>query len=202
MRSIVEIITPASSQDLTILATVKAELDISDTASDAILTTYIQQASSFIAGITGRNFGSEEVRETFFLGRTVTDTLKLARRPVTVIASLTENDVALVEATDYAVDLEKGLLYRLGNLAWTYSPSPSVVVEYTAGYALLGSLPIAIERAAVMLVKSYYFGNARDTGVRSESTEGLDSISYFDALGAEKIVREMFLGPYTELVVA
>jgi hypothetical protein len=55
-----------------------------------------------------------------------------------------------------------------------------VVVNYTAGFTLLGGLPQAIERAAVDLVVLMYRGAGRDTAVRQEMVEGVGSTSYFD----------------------
>lgn len=205
MKSILAVVvgSPPASQDLTILQTVKDELGISGTSQDALLNAYIARASGIVSAITGRVYGQEDLRETFYfsLGERV-DTLKLTRRPIATVDSVLENGSALVEDSDFAVDAEKGLLYRLNGNVWTFSTDPTVIVEYTAGYQLLGNLPTPIEHATLLLVKSYHHGAERDPSVRSETTNDIDSVTYRDALGAEQIVRDMLLGPFTELVVA
>ena len=53
------VVKPASSFDLTVLATVKAELGIADRASDAALAGYIKQASEVVAKFCNRVFALE-----------------------------------------------------------------------------------------------------------------------------------------------
>lgn len=207
MKSILTVLTgsPPAAQDLTILQTVKDELGITDAASDDLLNAYIARASGIISSITGRVYGQEALRESFYLsvGERGGDTLKLSRWPVAAVASITENGSVIVEDTDFIVDAEKGLLYRINGYTWTFSANPSIVVEYTAGYVLLGALPTPIEQATLMLVKSYYHSAGIDPAIRSETVEDIDSVTYNQgAADAEKAVRDILLGPYTELVVA
>lgn len=203
MRAILEIITPATTQDLTILATVKAELGITDTASDTQLAVYIAQASAFVASITGRVFGAETVRETIYLEGEAVRAIVLRRRPITDVAEVLENGIALSGA-DFVVDNDKAILHRLssGTLSYWGSGNSPISVEYTAGYTLLGALPMPIERATIDLIKGYYYGSGdRDPRIRSETTNDLDSVTYFDGASAEAAVREM-LSPFTDIVVA
>ena len=54
MRSVVEIVTPSESDQLTTLERVKRELNIRDDASDEILEDKIAEASSDIAQAIGK----------------------------------------------------------------------------------------------------------------------------------------------------
>lgn len=174
--------TPASSYDLTLLATVKAELGITDRAEDPNLTRWIKQASEAVAKYCNRVFAEETLTETFRL-KSREDGLLLARFPVSAITSVVENDTTLA-ATDYelASDGGGGVLNRLRyERDWQW-PIGKVVVVYTAGYALVTDLPYGVERAAILLVNQYRYAATRDPLLRSESTEGAGSSSYFDSI--------------------
>src|SRR5579862_1762171 len=109
MDSILTVITPADSYDLTTLATIKAELEITDTNSDVQLGIFIDQASGECATYCKRVFGKETVSEQFRLGqgsrlhrRSRTEELILARYPIVSITSITEEDgTVLVQDTDF-----------------------------------------------------------------------------------------------------
>jgi hypothetical protein len=172
--SILTVVTPATKFDLTVLATVKEELGIAtlDTTHDAQLARLIHEASIACATYCDLVFAEEAVAETFRLTCS-TDTLLLARRPVSTVTSIAEDGVALA-AADYAVDAVKGFLYRLdgdGGLS-TWSGS-KIVVTYTGGYALLDSLPRDIERACISLIKTMFFQTTRDPLVRSVDVPGV-----------------------------
>lgn len=174
--------TPAATYDLTVLATVKAELGITDRAEDPNLTRWIKQASESIAKYCNRVFAAETLTETFRL-KSREDGLLLSRFPATAITSVVENDTTLA-ATDYelASDGGGGVLNRLRyERDWQW-PIGKVVVVYTAGYALVTDLPYGVERAAILLVNQYRYAATRDPLLRSEATEGAGSSSYFDSI--------------------
>jgi uncharacterized phiE125 gp8 family phage protein len=175
--------TPANSFDLTVLATVKAELGITDRAEDENLTRWIKQASDAIAKYCNRVFAEETVSETFRL-KCREDGLLLARFPVSAITSVVENDTTLTAATDYELtrDGDSGVLNRLRfDREWTW-PIGKIVVTYIAGYTLVPDLPYGVERAAILLVNQYRYAATRDPLLRSETTEGAGSFSYFDSI--------------------
>ena len=183
--------TPADSFDLTLLATVKAELGITDRAEDENLARWITQASDTIAKHCNRVFALETVSETFRL-KCREDGLLLTRFPVSAITSVVENDTTL-EATDYelARDGGGGVLNRLRfDREWTW-PIGKIVVTYTAGYALVSDLPDGIERAAIVLVNQYRYSAERDPQLRGENTEGAGSSSYFDGLESSGLSPEI-----------
>jgi hypothetical protein len=172
-----EIVTPASTSHLTTLDRVKAELSIVGTAEDARLTTLVGEASDLITAFCNRDtFGAETLRQTERLS-TCRDCIILDRDLAPAITGVTVDGAALL-AAEY--ELDGALLYRLSDdcrIAWRPG---KVVVNYTAGFTLLGSLPQAIERAAVDLVVLMYRSAGRDTAVRQEMVEGVGSTSYFD----------------------
>jgi hypothetical protein len=65
MNSILTVTTPASSYDLTALATVKTELGITDNTENDKLRTWITQASIIAASYCRRVFARETLTETF-----------------------------------------------------------------------------------------------------------------------------------------
>lgn len=185
-------VTPATSFDLTLLATVKAELGITDRAEDENLTRWIRQASDTIAKFCNRVFVQETVRDTFRL-KCREEGLLLTRFPVSSITSVVENDTTLTTATDYELtrDGDAGVLNRLRfERDWTW-PIGKIVVTYVAGYATLPDLPYGIERAAIVLVNQYRYSAERDPQLRGETTEGAGSSSYFDGLESSGLSPEV-----------
>jgi hypothetical protein len=171
--------TPAESYDLTLLATVKSELGITDRSEDVNLARWITQASGEVSKRLNRVFAQETVSETFrFTCRQ--DGLLLSRFPVTEIASIVENETTLT-AADYELVAQTGELNRLRNDRTWHWPSGKIVVTYTAGFAAIGDLPEGVERLALIFVNQYRYAAERDPLLRSETTDGAGSSSYFDA---------------------
>jgi hypothetical protein len=105
----------------------------------------------------------------------------LARDLAPAITSITEDGVTLA-AADY--ELDGSLVYRLrSDCRVTWTPA-KVVINYTAGFTLMGNLPQGIERAAVDLVVMLYRGEGRDATIRQEMVEGVGSTAYFDTRAA------------------
>lgn len=188
MLRFLTVATPATSYDLTVLATVKAEFDVSGSADDAVLADLIRQASGDIASYCGRVFAEEAVTETFRLGDDACDgdwrgygqgwarykpgrggaePLCLDRWPVSSITSVVEDGTTL-DADDYQLKASNGLLYRLSDDVIVPWSGLKVVVTYVAGYELLAELPYEIERACLDLVKMRYYGRDRDPLLRAE----------------------------------
>jgi hypothetical protein len=188
MDSIVTVITPAASQDLTTLATVKTITGITGSAQDARLTLLIPIASNICATFCNRVFGQETVSEVFRIGYASRwhnqrseriEQLSLSRFPVTAIASVIENTDPALDAADYELDKNSGLLRRLSGgfpFCWV---GGKVTVQYTAGYVLLGELPTAIEQACIELVQMMYFSGTRDPSVRQISVPGVIERQYW-----------------------
>lgn len=177
MNSIVTITTSAESQDLTTLATVKDELRIKDGSQDAKLARWITQSSIAIASYCNRSFGLETVTESFRPDLSF-KTLTLARFPVTNIASVVEDDVALT-VVQYEADLANGRLTKLSSGVPTTWSTGKVVVAYSAGYDLLGTLPYDVERACLSLVRMLHFSIPRDPLAKHIEIPGVRVVDYW-----------------------
>jgi hypothetical protein len=177
MNSILTVTTAAETQDLTILATVKAEFGITDTSEDAKLATWIKQASGMIAVYCNRVFGFETVSEAFRLD-TGYARLRLARFPIAAITSVTE-DGEVLDTSDYEIDSEAGLLMRLSeDELWSW-PATKITVAYSAGYELLDGLPQDIERACITLVRHLRASSTRDPMAKREEIPDVRTVDYW-----------------------
>jgi hypothetical protein len=87
-----------ASKHMTILATVKTERGITDTANDALISTPIQQASAARVAYSHRKFASKAMVSLFRAdacqSRTI-EALMLERVPVTAISAVMEDGVTL-----------------------------------------------------------------------------------------------------------
>ena len=185
MNRVLTVITPAYSVDLTILANVKAELDLTTTVEDVDLETWIDQASALISAVCNRVFGSETVKQTFrtrgnSCGQWPTyEKIILDRTPVTAFTSVVENGTTLVEGTDFECDTESGIMTRLSGdyeKRWDFRV---LEVTYTGGYELLGTLPLPLERATITLVKQFRSASKRDPLLKSEDIPGVLSQTFW-----------------------
>ncbi|MGQ0664609.1 MAG: phage head-tail connector protein [Pseudomonadota bacterium] len=215
----ITVLTAASSRDLTVLATVKAELNISVTTHDSFLATVIQQASAAIVSFCNREFAQERVKETVpgFGGLF----LMVSRLPIATVHAIKEgDDLVTVGASDYALHdrLTGQIRSKVGG--WAHSagqgygalgrPLPGsetarYEVEYTGGYMLPSmsgtrDLPHDIERACVETVKARYLARTRDPNVTSESADGIYSAAY-DGLGSGDVPAgvKALLAPWRRL---
>lgn len=172
-----EIVTPAATGDLTMLATAKRELGVTGAAQDARIAALIREASDLVAQWCNRSgFGREALRQTERLASPV-DVIVLQRDLGVLVTAVFEDGVALT-----AADYERGgvLLYRLRGgvrVAWT---ARTVVVEYQAGFVLPDEARPALERACLDLLAGLWHGQGRDPAVRNETTEGVGAVGYFE----------------------
>lgn len=189
MQSILTVTTAASSYDLTALANVKAELGITDGASNAILTRYISGASQAAMQYCNRVFAVETVSEQFLAqhqGRLVRGgvaPLQLARWPLVTVSTVTENSAALALTDDYLVDAAAGQLTRLDGSGfpsrWCSLP---LVVAYSAGFA---TIPADLEDAVIRMVTKRWSAKGRDATLKQETLPGVREVQYWIATGAE-----------------
>lgn len=193
MRSSLLVLEAAESYDLTVLETVKLECGIDNNEKDTLLAAQIHQASDAIAGECKRVFAKETVRETFRLGRgfrleSAIESLSLRRFPVSEILSVKEDGID-VDSSEYELEDKAGLLYRFsatGNQeSWgwgfNFQTTGVIQVEYTGGYELLAELPFNLERACVLLVKSFYADSLRSNPlIKVEDVPDVMRQEYFD----------------------
>jgi hypothetical protein len=195
------VITPAATQRLVTLESVRRELDLRDDGDDVLLAALIDQASDAVRGWCSRSFALETVSETFRLRR-VTDSLLLARWPVVSVASITHDGSALT-AADYEMELDRGIVYRLDGADSRDCWRPGkIVVQYDAGYILPDAanrtLPQAIERATIALVKAAWFARQRDPMVREEDVRDILDTTYWPRTGALPADVEGLLSAYRQ----
>jgi hypothetical protein len=189
MQQILNVITPATSQDLVSLAEMKASLLIppTNTTYDVLLQDLITNTSETIAKMCNRVFGYEEVDETFYQledefsaetmmpsGPTITRRLYLSRWPVVLadITSITQdgNDISGDQGTVWILEEETGTLYMLPN----YAPWYGVIdVKYSGGYQLPDDAPGPLKFAMKALTREAYAG-----WTRSPSLYGVRQIAH------------------------
>jgi len=164
-----EVITPASSHDLTVLATVKREFGITTAEWDDVLAGLVAQASRAVASHCGRVFAKETVRETLRPEVPFRE-LTLARYPIASITSFVE-DAATLTAADYELAPATGLLLRLAGDRPRDWCAGKIVVTYVAGYELLPELPEDVEKAAIITVRALWSARSRDPLIRGQETD-------------------------------
>jgi hypothetical protein len=199
----------AVSKDMTVVATVKAELGITVTTYDDLLDVLIQHASAACASYCNREFASETVISSFRTpmerGRArPAEALLLDRTPMTAITTVVEDSVAL-DAAEYEFDAETGFLWKLSSndtrVWWT---GPKLVVTYTGGYVMLTTLPSDLERACIDLVKHRWFSRQRDPLVKAVDVPGVLSEQYWVGGASEGAIPKeisVLLDPYVRIVI-
>lgn len=191
----ITVVEPAADYLLTTRERAKAELGITTTTDDDIISDMIVRASSAIERECRRKFGVETVTET--LDGTGSRLLGLTRYPIVEVTEVTEDGTAL-ESTEYSVeDADAGALYRAngwgrsgGLRMWgTEAYSSGYIlpgyqdqrysVTYRAGYLLPNqvnpwilpgtpeNLPGAVEQACLETVKAWYSSRDVDPSVSS-----------------------------------
>lgn len=179
-RSLTAVTTSATASRLATIAALRTELgDEAASRSDDELGALLDQASDQIARFCNRVFGRQTIEQTIRTDEAPAEIL-LAAVPVVSVASVTE-DGAAVDDADYEFDAATGQLYRLDDdepAAWL---AAKTVITFTAGWLLPeeggANLPASVSRAAVLLAASDLYGQGRDPWVKSESVEGIGSIS-------------------------
>ncbi len=164
-----EVITPATTLDLTTVEQVNRELGLDTGENDALIAGYISAVSDSISKHCKRIFAAQEYEETFYLKQYKNEVL-LSEYPVAEIASIIENDETLAD-DDARVNADTGAVIRRRNGDVCWWPAGTIIVTYTAGFSDdtsgAPSPPPAIERAAILLAAMSYRSRGRDPAVRS-----------------------------------
>jgi hypothetical protein len=175
--SLLTVLTPASSRALTNLVTVKDEIGITGDEADERLQRWIDEASERIETYLDRVLAAETVRETFRLSG-APGCFRLARRPVTAIASIDADGVTLA-SNQYEIDATAGLLYPISGDRRVWWCGCTVIVAYTAGYASISALPRPIEAACLGLLRHRWAARDRDPMLRSLAIPGVATEQYW-----------------------
>jgi len=181
-KIITTVLASAKSYEFTDLATVKAELELTDGKSDARLKRYIKAASAAAAQYCNRRgFQIETVQDAIFPQKDPHlpgsfETLQLSSWPIGAIVSLTENGNTLVVDIDFSVDADVGQLIRLdmaGNRClWNALPK---VAQFTAGFSGrdgFGGIPADIEDAVIKMVTRRYLA-PKDPNLMQQTVPGV-----------------------------
>lgn len=159
---------------LTTLARVKLDLDISTTDADrdTLITNIISGVSKQM-----QDWMDRPITETTTTGEQIdsdgSDTIQTRGYPIISVASLTEDDTALVEDTDFEMnehDLEAGQIVRIsGGRPYNWTRGRRVVtLTYNHGYS---AVPASLVDAATSLTIARYF----ETGKSGRGRRGLAS---------------------------
>jgi hypothetical protein len=167
-------VAPPVTNDLTVLETVKEELNIEDNNSDNILSRYISEQSEVAASYCGRALSQATVIDSFRLCPGSAQPLFPSHWPVTSILEFIEGTLTLT-AGDYDYDPKSGFIWRLNasGMRCCWPAATNITVKYVGGYELLTTLPRDIERAVLILIKESWYARARDPRARSETVDGI-----------------------------
>jgi len=169
-QHILNVITPAATQDLMTLDEFKTSLRIatSDTSKDDELTLIIDGVSAQCAKLCNRIFGFEKVDETFY------DVVNIARLyfsrwPVKLsdIETFTVDGVDIRTDPSWVLEEKTGMLYKPGAV-W----NGDIDCIYSGGYKLPEDAPDDLKRVALLCAREDYYIYLRGaimSGVRSVS---------------------------------
>lgn len=177
----ITVTTAAESTDLTTLDNVKAEIGITVSDYDTILSRYISRASQTIVNLCGRDFAQQRITET--MRSAGGSLLILSRAPVATLHSISYDSVAVASSNYYLDSAEAGMVRN--PTGWTYTGFElDYSVDYTYGYVLPSfssgtvDLPLDIEQACIDIVKAFYLTRKRDPSIEKEGVPSVFFATY------------------------
>lgn len=206
--SVLTVTTPAPDYALVPLATVKDELDVTDSSVDLRLARWTLEASAAVRKeIGGRVLLQESVTETYraenwhhhsvwhpiwhsgavYQSGDVVPGLRVRRFPIASVASITEDGILLDPAADYEIDPDRGLIYRLSGsfrVAWW---GLQIVVAYTGGY-LQADIPGEVQTACLLLLRHRRSAQGRDPMLRQQTVPGVIEQQFWVGSGSASSV--------------
>lgn len=187
-----DVLASANSTYGLTLANVKLHLNVSSTADDALITTYIQAAMLFLENRTNRAFMHQTrtlTMDSFSDARYVRDRRIYPNRTPLVNASSTQGityydsagTATTLASSDYVWSTGGGYIAEAYNATWpsVYSQPGSVIITYVAGHSSVSTgIPMNIQHAAKMVVGHWYRNReAVLTGTISKDIEfGVDAL--------------------------
>jgi hypothetical protein len=204
--------SPNTDRSLLTLAELRAAAGVSDGRKDATLVPLGNYISAMItkackvakAGAIPPTLRLETVTETFRL-KSSQSTLVLARRPVvaftSVMISSSESDVS-----DYEYDAAAGILYNVSGDAHIVWPVGPVVIEYSAGWAIV---PDDLKYAAMKFVQGELSSTSRDPTLKRLKIEGVSEREWWvpdnpnsDSVVPPDVMDILIRGGYVNMVTA
>ena len=195
------VLTPATTRDLTLLATFKDDWGVTVTTDDGFLARAITRCSAAAAQFCNRAFAIETVQDRIDLGArrgaavNRRNVLQLSRWPVASITSVLVDGETLTEGDDFITSATVGQLSRIDSSGDAINWRGCIVtVVYVAGYVLPGQdaaafpssaapIPPDLEDAVGRMVYTRYAERQRDPLIRSEKAEGVYSVEYLTPSG-------------------
>lgn len=195
MRPTFTVTVPATSRLLLTLAEMRIATGatLPDTP-DAVLDILNATISADIAAAC--NVRADGVHQPTLMLETVTDVYRpdramtsrsraqiiLSRRPVSNLA-IVENDITLVNGTDFILDPVTGIASRVHDLIltdwffWAFDLSTAAITAtYDGG---LTEVPDDLRGAAMELARIRWFQSLRDPSARQEVVDGVGSVTYW-----------------------
>lgn len=158
--------------DLTTVSSVKAWLNITAGADDALLSRMVSSASDFVQTWLNRNIVSQTYQDVFD-GNGGNKYMTFAY-PVNAVASVFVDGIAIPASSSPLTPGYVASKTRVSLIGYAFSNGlQNCVVNYTAGYA---SIPTEIEQSCIEIVGLRYRARSR-IGVASKSANG-ESISF------------------------
>lgn len=187
MSSILTVTVAATVRRLATEAALRDEVNATTEPAAGRVQRVLDEASAAVESHCGRIFARETLSEIFRYGwGCAPDVLRLARRPIVSITSITEDGVALA-AGDREFDADAGMVWRLQDDARVRWAARKITIVYVAGYLLPdeegATLPADITRATLITGAAIFGAIGRDPLLRSESVDGVSSSSYLDPRG-------------------
>ncbi|MFL7901570.1 hypothetical protein ACJ41P_10585 [Azospirillum argentinense] len=210
-----------ADRSLVALATVKAELGITDTTNDTLLTRWIKELSDNVCEVCavapdqmGRRTFLTEAVTISYRSQEVPDVLDPAplilpwRAPLD-IDTVTVDGTSLTVADDVELEPMAGLLWRLSSSGCRTRWERGRVVITGSGGWLQGDMPAALSSAVTDAVRYRWFAHTRGDGdplLRSYENPDVEKMAWMDAdkletvngLPAAVVGR---LAPYTNMVI-
>jgi hypothetical protein len=166
-------------------AEMRAFLDITSTADDAIFTALIAAASRTVNAITHRTFEASANTTRKFTplvrqdgGNLIGDARTLMfDEDLCSLTSIVNGDGSVIASTEYFLIAPNSTtwygvtLKSQSSITWTYTGSPELSVEITGKWSYSETCPADIAQAVKMIVKHFYtaraVGNDSDRDVLS-----------------------------------
>jgi hypothetical protein len=156
IQQIMNPITPPASIDLTTLADVKTQLNITITTYDAALQDMITNYSAIMAKMVHRVFGYQQVDETLYDISNQERRLYFSQWPVKrtdIVSMQDQNGTDLLSDPSWVLEEATGTLYKPPENYWM----GNVDVIYSGGYNLPSEAPHDLQWACIALVREGYF---------------------------------------------
>lgn len=195
MKSILTTVTSPTYTDMTTLARVQEELELTASKAKKRVPNLIKDASALICDFCDRQFARTTVRQQFpvivwpypltLMANPVLSRLRLLYVPVLSIVSATYNGTT-VDTTQIQFNPDTGELYGIG-----YFDD----ITYVGGYDMPGDatqtnpLPREVERACIDTVSMLWFRGGkqgRDPMIKTDQVEKVGLTSYFNPSGGNQ----------------